>query len=205
MGPLRLKAYYRENELSVFYFTSMAKKSKKEKKEQNEFRSLWITKTFVVAEESIPSISRRVKVIETKTITFTPFETAINNIVDRSDVLQKIMNRLENDDLTRSTNNLSMNLNGILDAAVMGGIGKYKEAFFDGQYLKEYPHEIKNVHRFTDALKEQCVIAKRGLDLYEKYASEALQPHVDHLRGCYKKLNFQVIDLCKDVKNLSIT
>merc|ERR1712129_588500 len=101
---------------SVFYFTSVVKQKEKRKKDQNEFRSLWVRKTFVVAQDSIPSISRRVAVINTKTIIFTPFETAINNILERSDMLQNIMNRLENDDLTRSTNDLSMNLNGILDA-----------------------------------------------------------------------------------------
>ena len=35
-------------------------------------------------------------------------------------------------DLQHNVSDLSMNLNGIIDAAVMGGITKYREAFFDG-------------------------------------------------------------------------
>ena len=90
-APLCLKAYYRENELRVFHYSSMLKKKDKKKKNVNEFRNLWVTKTFVVAEHSIPSISRRVAVVNSKIITFTPLETAINNIIERNHYLQKVI------------------------------------------------------------------------------------------------------------------
>ena len=51
-----------------------------------------------------------------------------------------------------------MTLNGILDAAVMGGIQKYKEAFFKGNYLKKYSKDKKLVNNLYDALNKQISI-----------------------------------------------
>merc|ERR1712130_402130 len=199
-APLRLKKYYRENETSTFFYTNAVQKKKNEK--DNEFRSLWITKTFIVCEDSIPSMRRRVPVISEKIVEYTPFQTAINNLAAKNEEVSKIIERLENDPV-KSTNDISMNLNGILDAAVMGGVAKYREAFFDGTYLSEYPNETKIVPTFVNTLKEQMSIAKNGLDAYEKYAIEALQPHVDHLKTCYKKQMIALSEFYKETQKYS--
>jgi len=199
-APLRLKKYYRENETSTYFYTNAIQKKKNKK--DNEFRSLWITKTFIVCEDSIPSMRRRIPVISEKIVEYTPFQTAINNLVSKNDDVLKIIERLENDPV-KSTNDISMNLNGILDAAVMGGVAKYREAFFDGTYLSEYPNETKIVPTFVNTLKEQMSIAKNGLDAYEKYAIEALQPHVDHLKTCYKKQMIALSEFYKETQKYS--
>jgi len=199
-APLRLRKYYRENETGVYFYTNAVQKKKHKK--DNEFRSLWITKTFLVCEDSIPSMRRRIPVLSQKVKEYTPFQTAINQIVDKNNDMLKIIERLEGDP-TKSTNDISMNLNGILDAAVMGGVAKYREAFFDGTYLSEFPHETKQVPKFVDTLKQQMIIAKNGLESYEKYAVDALQPHIDHLRTCYKKQTFALSEFYKEVQKYS--
>merc|ERR1712003_615920 len=168
-------------------------------KKDNEFRSLWITKTFIVCEDSIPCMRRRVPVVDEKIVEYTPFQTAINNLATKNEEVLKIIERLENDP-SKSTNDISMNLNGILDAAVMGGVAKYREAFFDGTYMSEHPKEVEIVQEFVITLKEQMAIAKDGLDAYEKYAIDALQSHIDHLKTCYKKQNSALFDFFKETK-----
>ena len=142
---------------------------------------------------------RRIPVISEKIVEYTPFQTAINQISEKNGEVIKIIQRLENDP-TKSTNDISMNLNGILDAAVMGGIAKYREAFFDGTYLSQYPNEIKLVSKFVDTLKQQMLIAKNGLDSYDKYSIDALQPHVDHLKACYKKQMIALSEFYKETQ-----
>lgn len=181
-----------------FIFIQMLYKKKKDKKD-NDFRSLWITKTFIVCQDSIPSMRRRIPVISEKIVEYTPFQTAINQIIEKNGEILKIIERLENDP-TKSTNDISMNLNGILDAAVMGGIAKYREAFFDGTYLSEFPNEKKIVEKFVITLKQQMLIAKNGLDCYEKYAIDALKPHVDHLKQCYKKQMIALSEFYKETQ-----
>eukprot|EP01084_Bolivina_argentea_P063021 115127_1 len=80
-APLRLKKYYRENETAVYFYTNAIQKKKHKK--DNEFRSLWITKTFIVCQDSIPAKRRRVPVISTKVVEFTPFQTATNNLIQK--------------------------------------------------------------------------------------------------------------------------
>ena len=154
-APLRMKKYYRENETETYYFTN-ANQRKKNKKD-NEFRSLWITKTFIVCQDRIPSMRRRIPVISEKVVEFTPFQTAINNLVQKNGELSKTIETLENDP-AKSTNAISMELNGVLDAAVMGGVAKYREAFFDGTYLTAYPDETRIVGQFVHGLKQQMEI-----------------------------------------------
>ena len=194
-APLRLKKYYRENESSTYFYTQAVQKKKHKK--DNEFRSLWITKTFIVCADSIPSMRRRVPVVDTKVVEYTPFQTAINNLIDKNGQLSKTIETLENDP-KKSTNAISMELNGVLDAAVMGGVAKYREAFFDGTYLSEFPGEVRLVRHFVDGLKEQMFIAKEGLQAYGNHAIEQLQPHVDHLKQCYKKQMIALSDFYKE-------
>merc|ERR1719150_1796359 len=199
-APLRMKKYYRENETDTYFYTNASQRKKNKK--DNEFRSLWITKTFIVCQDVIPSMRRRIPVINEKIVEYTPFQTAINNLNSKNQEIEKIIEKLENDH-TKSTNDISMNLNGILDAAVMGGVAKYREAFFDGTYLTENPTETKIVPKFVNTLKEQMSIAKTGLDSYEKYAIDALQPHIDHLKTCYKKQMIALSEFYKETQKYS--
>jgi len=64
-APLRMKKYYRENETNVFSYTYQ-KKIDKAQKGDNEFRTLWITKVYLVSSDVIPSLRRRMPVIQEK-------------------------------------------------------------------------------------------------------------------------------------------
>ena len=118
-------------------------------------------------------------------------------MAEKNKEILKIIETCEND-LNHNTNDLSMNLNGVLDAAVMGGVAKYREAFFDGTYLGEYPQEERIVPSFRKALRDQITIAKKGLAVYEQYCPEQLQPHVEHLQGCYVKMQADLQDLISE-------
>jgi dedicator of cytokinesis protein 3 len=193
-APLRLKKYYRENETNTFFYTYTKKVARK--KGDNEFRNLWVTKVFVVADESIPCMRRRVPVRSEQVVTFTPLQTAINNLKVKNEDVKKIIEQCQTDP-SHNVNDLSMNLNGILDAAVMGGVAKYKQAFFDGTYLTQSPSELQIVSGFYVAFQEQIRIAKIGMSVYEKHAPENLQPHVSHLLKCYSKMKAELADFLK--------
>ena len=54
----------------------------------------------------------------------------METVESKNEELQTIITRLEHDN-SLSINPLSMNLNGVIDAAVMGGIAKYQEVCND--------------------------------------------------------------------------
>ena len=51
---------------------------------------------------------------------------AVETMESKNNELERVITRIQSD-LTQSINPLSMILNGIIDAAVMGGIAKYEE------------------------------------------------------------------------------
>ena len=55
-----------------------------------------------------------------------PLENAVDTVESKNEELQTIITRIEHDS-TLSINPLSMTLNGVIDAAVMGGTAKYQE------------------------------------------------------------------------------
>ena len=55
---------------------------------------------------------------------------AVETMESKNNELERIIARIQSD-LTQSINPLSMILNGIIDAAVMGGIAKYEEVGID--------------------------------------------------------------------------
>lgn len=74
----------------------------------------------------------------------------------------------------------------------------FHQAFFDGAYFSEYPLESCKVGEFVAALKKQMEIAKEGLDAYDQYAIDSLQPHVEHLKQRYKKQGVQLLEFFRE-------
>ena len=59
-------------------------------------------------------------------IEISPLQNAVETVESKNKELDRIITNLSSD-TTQSINPLSMILNGIIDAAVMGGIAKYEE------------------------------------------------------------------------------
>ena len=55
---------------------------------------------------------------------------AVETMESKNNELERVITRIQSD-LTQSINPLSMILNGIIDAVVMGGIAKYEEVCID--------------------------------------------------------------------------
>lgn len=170
---------------------------------------MWIFKTFVVAEESFPTIRRQVEVVREAVVEVNPFRNAINNISTKNAHVSNVITTVETS-LDHNLNDLSMQLNGILDAAVAGGVSNFKKAFFNGSeedwtpgpFFEEHPAQFQHIPKFINSLKNQMVIAKKGLALYDQYAVEVLKPHVERLQSCYKEQMSQISDfLHQDTSN----
>lgn len=177
-APLRLKKYYKNNHIDTFFYTYVHKDKKV--KGENEFRSIWVTKTFVQAEDEIPSIRRRIPVKKLTEQLITPLQNAVNSISDKNVHVAGVITTVHND-LQHNVSDLTMNLNGIIDAAVMGGIAKYREAFFDGVYLAAHPDERGLGIQFKRALETQLDVVEKGMECFDEYCPENLLPLKEHL------------------------
>jgi hypothetical protein len=75
-----------------------------------------------------------------------------------------------------------MALNGIIDAAVNGGISKYQEAFFTPEYAEEHPENVETINALKEGMNEQVKLLEKGLELHSKLCPP-------NMRGMQEKLD----------------
>ena len=83
----------------------------------------------------------------------TPLENAIETMSKTNERLQTLINQFEAH-AQAGVSQLSMVLQGVIDAAVSGGIANYK-TFYGEQYLDEHPRHDRLVSKLKDATSLQ--------------------------------------------------
>ncbi|EFC46922.1 Ded_cyto domain-containing protein [Naegleria gruberi] len=143
--------------------------------------------------DAFPTIVRRKNIISRKQAVLNPIENAIKNIEDKNvDLNELVLNHMV--DTKPDTKQLSMSLNGTIDAAVHGGINKYIDAFFVPDWIQENPQEIHNVKRLQRALAVQLEVLEKGLEMYRKFGSAQTKAHVDHLCVMHNNMKEQLAE-----------
>lgn len=149
---------------------------------------------IVMTGDSFPTVVRRKPIISRKQIVLNPIENAIKNIEDKNlDLNELVLNHMV--DTKPDTKQLSMSLNGTIDAAVHGGINKYISAFFVEDWIKENPDQLPNVKRLQKALGDQLQVLERGLEMYRKFGSAQTKAHVDHLCVMHNNMKEQLAEI----------
>lgn len=123
---LRILKYQQANEVKVFHFSRPFKKDLAGKKEENEFASLWIAKTFCVVSEAFPNVQRRLEVVERRELILSPIENAVAAVSAKNAELRDLISKFSSSDNVMKIDRLSMALQGVLDAAVNGGTAKVR-------------------------------------------------------------------------------
>jgi len=128
-----------------------------------------------------------------------PLETAIYNIITKNTDIKELITQVKTAEdqsaMLGVLNSLSMQLAGVIDAAVQGGVEKYREAFFDSTYLKEHPEHAPYIKQFKQALSDQLKILKQGLHLFSQKCDKSLAPLSAHLSKTYQQM-------CADLNEL---
>ena len=129
-----------------------------------------------------------------------PLDIAIETVSLKNKELQVLIGKYSSDK-TLNINPLSMLLNGIIDAAVMGGVKNYDEIFFNDKYKQEYPAHAEGVASLRTLIEEQTHVLERGLAVHAERISPSLQGLHDKLELCFKEFQSIVFpDLKKQVR-----
>lgn len=187
--PENIVSYHRNRDLCVFSYSKPDNRSP-EKKPKNEFKDMWIKQTLVYVEEQFPTNRRRVEIVNKEVRAIEPIRNAIDSIVAKNAELRLKIVSVEMDD-NHDVGPLSMNLNGMIDAAVNGGTDKYVEAFLCEGYMSDGndPQVTKDLQfELTQSMLDQVEILRDGLRIFESYGGEALKGLVDHLTTSFKKM-----------------
>ncbi|KAH9391162.1 Dedicator of cytokinesis protein 3 [Tyrophagus putrescentiae] len=165
----------------------------------NEFKSLWIERTVYATERPLPGVMRMFAVVATSVHYLAPVENACETIENMNVELGRLIARFSSE-ATRpeSVSPLSMRLQGILEAAVNGGIAKYIDAFLGAEYLGANPDQVGNVTLLRNRIAAQIKLVEGGLTLHGRLAPTASGSGGQLLRG-------QVVDNCSDPETSSIS
>uniref|UniRef100_A0A4W6G0U6 Dedicator of cytokinesis 3 n=1 Tax=Lates calcarifer TaxID=8187 RepID=A0A4W6G0U6_LATCA len=142
--PDRIKSFYRVNNVRRFRYDRPFHKGPKDR--DNEFKSLWIERTTLILTHPLPGISRWFEVEKRELVEVSPLENELRTLISQ----------YQHKQLHGNINLLSMTLNGVIDAAVNGGIARYQEAFFDKEYITSHPEDTEKITQLKDLMQEQC-------------------------------------------------
>ncbi|XP_057701081.1 dedicator of cytokinesis protein 3-like isoform X2 [Corythoichthys intestinalis] len=190
--PDRIKSFYRVNNVRRFRHDRPFHKGPKDR--DNEFKSLWIERTTLILAHPLPGISRWFEVEKRELVEVSPLENAISVVENKNQELRTLISRYQLKQPHNNINLLSMTLNGVVDAAVNGGIARYQEAFFGKDYVDSHPQDSDKIAQLKHLMQEQLHILAVGLAVHDKLVHPEMRP-------LHKKLmdHFQVMksSLCQ--------
>ncbi|KAJ8245663.1 hypothetical protein GJAV_G00273130 [Gymnothorax javanicus] len=171
--PDNIKSFYKVNHIWKFRYDRPFHKGTKHK--ENEFKSLWVERTTMTLVQSLPGISRWFEVEKREVVEISPLENAMEVIENKTQQLRSLISQCQ----TRQMNNinpLTMCLNGVIDAAVNGGLTRYQEAFFTKDYIASHPEDGEKISRLRELMFEQAHILEYGLAVHDKFVPQDMRP-----------------------------
>lgn len=91
-----------------------------------------------------------------------PLGIALETMENKNQEIQ-LQTAIYSADKSLSINPLSMLLNGVIDAAVMGGIGNYEKIFFNPSYTSEHPDDVDRVRTLRSLIEGQVRILEKAV------------------------------------------
>lgn len=191
--PEQILNYYKVNDIQKFCFSRPFTRKDPFIESTNEFATLWLERTELTTTYPLPGILRWFPVSLTTSYEISPLRNAIETMEKANKSLKNYV-VLFNNDKDMQINPLSLTLNGILDAAVMGGIKNYEEAFFTEEYEKHHQDDLVLLQRLKDLIADQIPLLDLCVKIHKEKAPENLQPLQKRLEDCFEKMQESVIE-----------
>ncbi|XP_055899924.1 dedicator of cytokinesis protein 1-like isoform X3 [Biomphalaria glabrata] len=166
--------YYRVNEVQQFTFT------RRKEEGSSDVTNMWLERTFIKTSYPLPGIVGWFPVIDIETVLVSPIENAIETIEEKNKQLIMLIEQHRMDSTLR-VDPLGMQLNGVVDPAVNGGIASYKE-FYIGDFDRSLQDRLKEV------TIEQITILRDGLMVHKAKAPDSLQPFHTHMEQRFSQM-----------------
>ncbi|XP_060100877.1 dedicator of cytokinesis protein 4 isoform X7 [Heteronotia binoei] len=171
--PDNIKSFYKVNHIWRFRYDRPFHKGIKDK--DNEFKSLWVERTTLILVQSLPGISRWFEVEKREVVEMSPLENAIEVLENKNQQLRTLISQCQTRQM-QNINPLTMCLNGVIDAAVNGGVSRYQEAFFVKEYILTHPEDGEKITCLRELMLEQAQILEFGLAVHEKFVPQDMRP-----------------------------
>lgn len=180
--------YYKVNEVRKFMYSRPFNKGKNK---DNEFATLWIERTVMQTKYSFPGILQWFPVESESVYELNPLRNAVETMTRVNEEIRDLIMEHQKPN-NPPLNPLSMKLNGIIDAAVMGGTAKYEQAFFADSYLEENPDHADLVSKLKNLIAEQIPLLEAGIKIHEVKKTDDLKALHEKIDAMFKQIKAQV-------------
>ena len=155
------------------------------------FQTLWVERSTFETSSSLPGILRWFEVMSVTTENISPIQHACEMISNKNNELRQLtMTESQqqqsesphpNNNLQSSSNvlKLTQSLQGVIDAAVNGGVAKYASAFFSPDFDDLASGQF--VLQLHNLLMEQVNVLESALSVHERLVSKDIRPLHAHL------------------------
>nr|CAD7428799.1 unnamed protein product [Timema monikensis] len=168
----------------------------------NEFASLWLERTVLVTSYPLPGILRWFPVTSADTyqriltrLPDDPQVSPLRNAIETMEGSNRTLRDLivaHRSDPSLQLNPLSMKINGIVDAAVMGGITNYEKAFFQPEYAETHSDDVASIDKLKDLIASQIPLLEVAIQLHRQRAPVSLGPFQQRLEECFSDMQTHV-------------
>jgi hypothetical protein len=190
---MRKESGLKKSANSSVFFASLGKD--KSLDTDGEFRDLWVEFKYVRAGRMFPSWARRVLVTETASVFRNPIEMAIETMQGKNNEVEAKVALMENLPDGGADQSYTMALNGVVDAAVNGGLANYV-SFLNGDYrtlnpeiaedIDKHPLKKEDTAELARLVKQQIELMDHGIKIHSSKVCEAMKP-----LGAYMEENYQ--------------
>ena len=176
--PDKIRQFYAVNRVASFLFDRPFHRGTPDP--QNEAKTLWIERSTLTCATPFPGILKWFEVVSTDVTMVTPPQFACETVQQKNTDLGRCLREFSGD-RTKDLRPFTMILSGTIDAAVNGGINKYREAFFCPDFVASEPGEATVVESLAGLITELARLLEDTLDLHGELAPEPMKPLHDSL------------------------
>lgn len=115
------------------------------------------------------------EVVDKKIEFIPPVQYACECVQTKEKEIRKLI-ALHTAEPKRNINPFTMRLQGNIDATVMGGMIKFRDAFLTPEFIKENPEMLPHVNRLKSVILDQINVLESALVLHEQIAPPNVQP-----------------------------
>ncbi|XP_017782334.1 PREDICTED: dedicator of cytokinesis protein 1 isoform X3 [Nicrophorus vespilloides] len=167
--------FYQVNHVDKFQYSRRFKRKDPLIENDNEFATMWLERTVLVTEHSLPHILSWFPVKSLETYEISPLTNAIETMEKANQDLRALFVQY-NCEKQAQVNPLSLKLKGILDPAVMGGIKNYENTFFTEEYENVHPEDSEQLEKLKDLIADQVPILELCVEVHKFHAPKMLHP-----------------------------
>jgi hypothetical protein len=183
----KILKFYQTNNVQQFQFS----RTIRDNGGYDDVGNTWFERTIIRTSSSLPGILRWFPVEHSETIKISPIEMAIETIELKNKSIRELIFDHSSDPNT-PIHSLSAIINGVVDAAVNGGIPKYEEAFLTPEYLEKRPNDEYLVAKLKDLIASQIPLLEVAINVHGSKAHPSLIPFHERLEKCFAEVQSRV-------------